>query len=122
MEHNLNLNICRFKAWVRAVTPLLGISDSNDSKSVEDDLRKNGRICGKHFKEKDFINYKKDSLIHTACPCIGMYIIKNFLLAILIYFNLILIAGVPDNVPVDVEVQLNIVETFDDKNLVNLGW
>lgn len=80
----------RFKAWVQAVSPILDFLQIKPEK-----LKESGRICGRHFKEKDFINKKRDSLIHTACPFIG----------------------VPDNVPVDVEFELKIVETLNDKNL-----
>lgn len=60
--------IFRFAFWVKGVLPVLDFHNINLT-----NLKKNGKVCAKHFKSTDFINLKKDSLVHNACPSVGKF-------------------------------------------------
>lgn len=66
MKQPFNILFFRLKAWIKEISPLLGILKVSPAR-----LKENGKICARHFKEKDFINFRKNSLVHNACPSIS---------------------------------------------------
>ncbi|KAK6623568.1 hypothetical protein RUM43_009420 [Polyplax serrata] len=57
----------RLKVWMKEISPVL-----NNLKISPTKIREDGKICARHFKDTDFINFKKNSLVQNACPSIDI--------------------------------------------------